>query len=596
MRKIRSLNVQNRKGAEQQQKQKVPLLKDVPDQLDSFNYYYTRDSIAGGLKYIHGLIFDDNQIYIDPDNLFIDKTETNGSEIVWGEYNEYPKTTTSPIAYLNICSEQPGFGTDFIYYIMIYYYYYDFIGDKSILISYYCLRITEWYIENAPMFIMFLKNDIPKVLSSINSISKNKIKIEEIENNETKYSFKDINTWLFNPQVKYGADRFTVDELFKLYGTFKSVYSPGEGIIQNNAWGCATFCRKDGDVDITINPTGSTGESVYLCYYNDSKIWECTSRDKVPNADFINHDKTIEIDGNTYYKVLMAKKTGQDTYYPILYLDWGEYDVDKVMSLDPKSIEPAVLTPLSYYGYLKTIADNVVGICQWADNSGSSIGSDVEQNNYGENFNSFIRNHKNSFTSDEIYKYCKLDEYLRNLTLTVCEFLLKNLEKIKTFYSKHEYDYEYEYIERITWGLISYTTDSIPYYDLAEQYPDRNFKDYYPPYYPQFLVNNSTPKTIMKDYGTITDGVFTFNNTKQDYPESYWCLYYGLYHQPRHEVSKPDNFQEYSSDMRDYSQAMKWIYSKTSDSADLLMSFDQNPEPVVNAGEGQYTEYEIKDN
>ena len=41
---------------------------------------------------------------------------------------------------------------------------------------------------------------------------------------------------------------------------------------------------------------------------------------------------------------------------------------------------------------------------------------------------------------------------------------------------------------------------------------------------------------------------------------------------------------------------MKWIYSKTSDPANLIMSFDQNPEIVVNAGEGQYTEYEIKDN
>lgn len=575
MRKIRSLNVQNRKGESEPKdhKEKVPILKGE-NEITSVKDY-TTSSFNDGWKYIYG-INPTNKTFVKDNLVFMKANEENAYEM------------------------DSGFGVSGMYFYPYFAsinamvtldYYRKYLGDKTLVLMSVIFKTITWPDERYKYRITLLKDDFEQVVKIINNMTKTKTTIDL----NTVSDFYNINKAIVEGNYKPYVTRVSIVELFNLYKTIRAQLPEGCYQIQTSAY---PFRRNGVDLEI-YSKWNSNHNNAYLSYYvpgngeQPYQIWNCNIYKELPQT-FNNKDKTIEFEENgqtkEYYKVIMVKEN--ETYYPILYLDWGEYDVDKVMSLDPKSIEPAILTPLSYYGYLKTIADNVSGVCHWAFNS--IFGRNI----YNTPFSGFITDHKKSFTSDEVYKYCKLDEYLCNLTLTVCEFLLENIEKIKTFYSKTEEETDSKYIERITWKLITLGTNSN--YNPAEEYPDRNFKDYYPPYMVYFylIVPGNAPEgpkhLIMKDYGTITDGVFTFDNTRSMYPSSFWISYHGNDRDEHYvQLPKPDNLQEYSKDMRDYSQAMKWIYSKTSDPKNLMMSIEQNPPPVTEADPGDYTEYQI---
>lgn len=326
-----------------------------------------------------------------------------------------------------------------------------------------------------------------------------------------------------------------------------------------------------------FNKWSDSYSNAYLSYFVPSiiqapyQIWYCNEYKVLPDT-FTDKSKTIEVKENgqtkEYYKVIMVKR-GENSYYPMLYLDWGEYDVDEIIKFDPKSIEPTDINSSTYYSYIKKIWEHIYWVCAWAENNYNNHGTGIK-NNQNYKFVNFIGNYKNQFPSCEIYRYYALCKYISEYVTPVYNFLKEHIEEIKTFYKRKENENNTDFVRRITCGFINQNNDDNGTY-IYEQEKFGEWNQY---------LNNM---------GYFQDGIFTYvPPTDSDYVGDQWLEYIYEYH------SEP--FVEYIEDMRNYSQTMKWIYSKTNDPKNLIMSTEQNPEPVVNAGEGQYTEYQIKDN
>lgn len=575
MRKIRSSNIQNRKGAEQQQeqKEKTPILKGE-NEITSIKDY-TPDSYTDGWKYIYGV--DTTNQTINTSDLYIRKTNEGSSVEMETNYDDSFNLSSSNIKF------HPCFGIKKTNIIVTTNYYYPYIGDKVfVLISRILNYIrTQWNEETYEQKITLLKDDFEPIIKLINNMTTTNINIDSITN------FYDINKAIVKPVYKDYVKRISVVELFNLYRT-----------VRDNTMN--TYCYKFLDntreypferngVDLEIVSEYTDNEGVFLSYYvpgtnqEPYQIWNCNEYKELP-AEFTDKDKTIEFTENDvtkeYYKVIMVRKIENEniTWYPMLYLDWGEYDVDEIIKFDPKSIEPTDITPLTYYYYIKKIWEHIYWVCTWAENNYNDrvIGF---KNNQNYKFVDFIGDYKNQFPSCEIYRYYALCKYISEYVITVYNFLDKHIEKIKTFYKRMENEDNTDFVQRITCNFINQNNNDNETY----MYDQEKFEGW---------------NQYLDEMGYFQDGIFTYvPPTDSNYIGDQWLEYIYEYHNSPGPI-KPDAepFVEYSEDIRDYFKGMKWIYSKTSDPANLIMSFDQNPEIVVNAGEGQYTEYEIKDN
>ena len=543
MRKIRSLNAQNRKGESEpkDRKERVPILKNTSTELTSFKDIYNfNDYYESDFKYAYGV----NGTTIDKGNLVI-KTTEGGITITKVTIDSW-----NTKFYVGDNEEE----SMFIFLIVKYYYYFKpIIGERAFIY----LKPYEYpptmNSENYKRALTLLKDDIPEVVEDINSMTTTQIDLDTVTDLEL------INKTIQEPEFKYGKCNISLVEVFNLYELYTrelESWMPNYDMayVLNNT---LKFIFNNNTRYIELrNMTSSLKENeyrLYLSYYtepNDYQIWNCNTLTNLPNLTG-NNDKTIVINGTTYYKVLLVY-TGDNSYEPLLYFDWGDFDPEEIIKLDPKSIEPQKLTPTSYYKYMKQVYNHITPLAAYMYNySGSSGELYGKENNQNKPFNSLLNDYKSNFDSSEVYTYWSVKIHLYDFGITVLDYITENLEIIKSFYPNYNFDTSTSEgranIEEITGGFIGY----IDYYYLR----DNRIK----PSYDQV--------------GSFIDELFIYD--PQKLPGSYNDVYYT----PEDFLSKrptlppmPEGYKLYIEDIGEYTLTMNYIYSKQNS---IIMSMDE---------------------
>lgn len=507
---------------------------------------YTPNSYDEGWKYIYG-VNTTNQTIVK-DNLYIKKISEGSNVEMETNYDNSFNLSSSNMKF------HPYFGMNKTNMIVTANYYYPYIGDKVFVLLSRILNYirSQWNEETYKEKITLLKDDFELIIKLINNMTTTDIDLSEIT------SFYDINKAIVEPVYKDYVKRISIVELFNLYRT-----------VRDNTM--STYCYKflngtrkypfeRNGVDLEIVSEYTDNEGVYLSYYvpqgigvKPYGIWYCNEYKELP-AEFTDKGKTIEFEENgeikEYYKVIMVRKT-DNTWYPMLYFDWGDFDPEEIIKLDPKLIEPQKLTPTSYNNYMKQVYNHITPLAAYMYNyTGSSGELDGKENNQNKPFDSLLFDYKSQFDSSEVYTYWSVKIHLYDFGITVLDYITENLEIIKSFYPNYNFDTSTsegrDNIKKITGGFIGYI-------------------DYY--------LRDNRIKPSYDQVGSFINELFIYD------PQKLPGIYNDVYYTPEDFLSKrptlppmPEGYEPFIEDIGEYNPTMNYIYSKQNS---IIMSMDE---------------------
>ena len=536
------------------QKEKVPVLKGE-DEITSIKDY-TENSFDDGWKYIYGI--NPTNKTIVKDNLIIKKTnDGNAFELEQDQHDEF-------VYYAQDMPFYPFFTLAIYNIIVTLDYYREYLGNKALVLVSHILNAgaIQWFDEAYKNRITLLKDDFEQVVDLINNMSLTSIDLDTVTD------FYDINKALVEGNYKPYVTRVSIEELFNLYKIVRS----------QKPSGCYKFLNYESIYPFRVNGVdleiykkhNADYKDAYLSYFvpkiqddqyhyieQPYEIWYCNEYKVLPQV-FTDKGKTIEFEENgetkEYYKVIMVKGE-HNRYYSMLYFDWGDYDVEEFLKFDPESIEPKKLTPATYYFYMKFIYDHICGISKWIMNGNYEPG---ENNNQYKKFATLLQDYKNNFDSTEVYALYKVELYLYEYILKVGNYLIENIETIKSFYTQRANESDDSYISRITGGILYFDNNKIVIY-----------QDYH--------INIHRERLNL--LGTIDEGVFTYTPENVGPGDGkiggsdieYFSYLVNDYY---HEVEKPDNHKPYIESIGEYTSVMDYIYLNQNDNS-IIMSVNE---------------------
>lgn len=515
------------------QKEKVPILKDESE-IKSVKDY-TSNSFNDGWKYLYG-IDPTNKTFVK-DNLVIKKTN-DGSAYEIELDNVTLKVSGMPFI--------PFFSSAKDNIMVTLDYYREYLGDKTLVLICRLFNVIQWVsgsIERYKNKITLLEGDFEQIVNLINNMTTTTIDLDTVDN------FYDINKAIVEGVYKPYVTRVSIIELFNLYKTVRGQLPQG---CYRFLYQTVDYPFKRNGVDLEISSDRySDYNNAYLSYYvpqgreEPYRIWFCNEYKVLPDT-FTDKDKTIEFEENgeikEYYKVIMVKKVENEntTYYPMLYFDWGDYDVEKIIKFDPESIEPKKLRPATYYFYMKYIFNHMYGISNWIINGNNEPES---SNNQHYNFGFLLNDYKDNFDSSEVYTLYKIQLYLYDYILKVGNYLIENIETIKTFYPQQENESYGSYIARITGRIVALSNNELVIYQSY------NFDSY---------------REKFNLLGTFNEGTFIYNpenvGSNSSQISSYVIQYFSyLIAQYFREVEKPESHKPYIESIDEYTPVMVYL-------------------------------------